>query len=173
MKVTNRVFCGTLMEAPNWEALIRECEQLGLDYKAHKCRPFMFRVRVKNGGGTFLFFRTAKFRVMGARNKTSVHQLLHSMFHLSARSLHLQTRTVTFKVPPLKELHFDFVKRFDSEIWYEPELFPAIKLLRWPEVHVNLFFTGAVVVLGKKAKRCAPKVKTWLDSLFAESAHMN
>ena len=47
-------------------------------------------------------------------------------------------------------------------IIYEPELFTAIYLKRWSDVHVNLFLTGNVIVLGRKAHERAFEVQRWL-----------
>ena len=64
------------------------------------------------------------------------------------------------------------LQRYPNIILYEPELFTAIQLKLWNDVHVNLFFTGNVVVLGRKAQQRAFEVQRWLYHISEQPLHV-
>ena len=119
----------------------------------------MFCVKLKPKK-TALFFQSGKFRIMG---KLTLAEATHALLLLRVKErprLSLQTVTIKFKVKPVTP---EFALQHQKVVVYEPEIFPAMKITKWKGVHVNLFHSGAVVVLGASAEKCAPLVKAWLD----------
>ena len=158
MEVVNRVYRGK-MNSPDFEAIIHQCKTLNLSYKFYFGRPTMLSIKLKPKG-TVIFFRTGKFRVMGLLNYSKAKDIIQTLVPHFLSGLELQTETVKFKVPPV---HYNFHRRYDEQILFEPEIFPAIHLKQWKDVHVNLFHSGQVIVLGKHALERAHEVKDWLD----------
>ncbi len=160
MEVVNRVFRGRLSHPPDYLVLEAMCFLQNIPYKIHRGRPTMFCVKFKPKQ-TALFFSSGRFRVMGQLTLEMVKDLMRSYLScLDIVELTLQTTTVKFRVKPVTP---DFVNQHHEDLIYEPELFPAIRVIRWPSMHVNLFHSGAVVVLGQTASNCAPSVKAWLE----------
>jgi TATA-box binding protein (TBP) (component of TFIID and TFIIIB) len=163
MQVVNRVFRGQLNAKPDFGVLQTRCKSESITCKAHSERPRM--LCIKRPRGTVILFETGRFRIMGKCNEEEARHLMCFIVQSDSFNLplHLQTETIKFSVKPLD---IQFVRKYDSEILYEPELFPALKLLRWPSVHANLFFSGSVVVLGVEAALVSPDIKKWLDSVL-------
>lgn len=140
----------------------------GETLKLYKGRPTMLSVR--KSGATLNLFASGRFRVMGSYYTNPddarqwVVQLLGESAHVP-QHLYVQTVTVKFHVKPVSSC---FVSNHANMISYDFELFPSIKLLHWPDVHVNLFFSGAVIVLGRHATLRATEVRQWLS--MAQSA---
>ena len=61
------------------------------------------------------------------------------------------------------------LERYANVICYKPELFTAIHLKRWTDVHVNLFFSGNVIVFGQKAYQRAFEIRQWLERIAQQS----
>jgi TATA-box binding protein (TBP) (component of TFIID and TFIIIB) len=113
----------------------------------------------KYGENTLLMFSTGKFRFMGPFHPTSVNakKQLGKMPHVPAvikkAPLQIQTCTVTFKLPG-RGVHLPRLaaqlRRDNFEITFNKREFPAISMYRWNPMHVNVFYSGNVVVIGSK-----------------------
>ena len=169
MEVANRVFKGQLHSIPSFEKLKSLCLRQNIPFRLHSGRPKMLCVKVKPNQ-TILFFISGRFRLMGKICLEEARQLLRLLEIEEDVPLILQTATVHFKVKPVAQ---DFVRRYQENVMYEPELFVAIRLIKWKEVYVNLFHSGGVVVLGKKAEEYAPLVKAWLEEVQSKPLLLN
>lgn len=159
MKLVNRVYRGEI-SAVDFLDIEKRCiaHHFLLRYYSH--RPTMLKISLKPKG-TLLIFTTGKFRVMGMIDPNAVSQCLEQVTGQPQTFL-LQTDTVTLLSRPIK---YTILKRHCPYLTYEPELFPAIHIRKWPDVHVNLFHSGQVVILGRQALLRAREVQQWLDSL--------
>lgn len=164
--IVNRVFRGSLAKPIDLEIL---SSNLTLDFEKESVRHYKHRPHmlcIKRKGAALNIFHTGRFRIMGGYFKTGgealnwLLRLTGGKLILRERNLFLQTQTVQFKVSPnCAEL---VLKNYPNAIFYEPELFTAMKLLRWTDVHVNLFFTGNVIILGRQSYDRALEVQQWL-----------
>lgn len=133
-------------------------------------RPFMLCVQRR--GACLTLFLTGRFRIMG-QNGITLKVLAHWFRYVRAKGftythpfLTLQTQTVKFRAPSQSaKLLLEHCK---EDILYEPEIFSAIRIKRWSQVHINLFFTGNVIILGRCAYTCASEVCQWLENLCHE-----
>lgn len=56
-----------------------------------------------------------------------------------------------------------FMSHFNTpDVNFNPELFPAISLHCWRPVHVNLFSSGKIVVLGKDSITLSSIIYEWI-----------
>jgi len=84
--------------------------------------------------------------------------------------LHLVSQTVVFNldkvyIPPnLYKIAHEL--NTDRNVLYEPEIFPALSLYHFKPIHINVFTSGKVVVLGKDALQSAHHIKNWLHCLL-------
>lgn len=77
--------------------------------------------------------------------------------------LSLVSQTAVFK---LNVVHFNLHKFVDiiPNTMFEAELFPSLVINHFKPLHVNVFATGKVVVLGKDALRRIPEIETYLNA---------
>ena len=173
IQVVNSIFRGRLGTNLDLKDIQK---RLDGDYsnKLYMGRPHMLRIR--HGKTTLLLFPTGRFRIMGGELATPelairwLQKLSPSKWTgvdeavVADMGLLLQSCTVKFKVK--SECVSIILKRYTNVISYEPELFSAgIHLKRWNDVHVNLFFSGNVIVLGRKAYQRAFEVRQWLEHI--------
>lgn len=161
-KIVNCVFRGSLAKPIN----LREIH-LNLDSNesvvVRDYRPHMLCVKRK--GASLNLFPTGRFRIMGSQYKTS-QSALQWFLRLTdkkliplEKDLLLQTQTVTLKTTPTcAKCIFD---KYSDLVFFEPELFTAMKLLKWSDVHINLFFTGKTIILGRNALKRSSEVRHW------------
>lgn len=107
---------------------------------------------------------------MGRLNLEEAQSTIHSLntIYSSIESpLQHVTETVVFN---LDSLHvpinlYKFASEFcnDNRIQFEPELFPALCLQLWKPLHVNVFTSGKVIILGKNASDSFCKIRDWLN----------
>ena len=171
IRVVNCVFHGSLDKPIDLTAIQSELPLKGqLKSKYNRCRPHMLSIRFENKTSLILF-PTGRFRIMGGQFQT-VETALRWFNQLGKWTLTvnpglcLQTCTTNFKVDA--ECVNLVLQRYPDAIFYEPELFTAIKIKRWSDVHVNLFFTGNVVVLGRNAYQRACEVQHWLQDIHLD-----
>ena len=111
----------------------------------------------KFGQLTLMVFSTGKFRFMGpfmpteyvaCRNLRTMPDIPQS---ISRARLVLQSITVTFKLPGngvnLPKLARE-LRRDGERFKFVKREFQAISLYRWDPLHVNIFYSGRVVIVG-------------------------
>jgi len=172
-RVVNSVFHGSLLETINLNNIYESlCEKDSTSdcIKLYTNRPQMLRIRHHKKGACLLLFKSGCFRIMGNRWSTPgkslswLRKFIYSKKPDSMLMPKLQTQTVTFQVN--RECVNSVFHKYSKVIFYEPEIFPsAMKLIRWGDVHVNLFFTGKVTVLGNRAVTRALDVQQWLQQI--------
>ena len=128
------------------------------DYRPHQ-------IVIKLGFCSVLIFNTSKIRFMGKATFESVQSTLD--FITSILDSHVVvplckvTETVVFK---LNKSNINLYKLvFNAQpCVLELELFPALSLNLWKPLHVNVFSTGKVVLLGKNALDKKDEIEKWL-----------
>jgi TATA-box binding protein (TBP) (component of TFIID and TFIIIB) len=80
--------------------------------------------------------------------------------------LSIVSETVTFKLDsmfcPINLYSFWHEYQDEKCVQYHYELFPALSILYWHPIHVNVFASGKVVVLGKNAHALVPQIESYL-----------
>ena len=111
-----------------------------------KIKPPVQKVFKTSFGGCMLVFPSYKFRLMGVKNPLTSYENLP----LLPATMTLQSCTITGNYGEcihLSNLANDLTSR---RCTYEPELFPAARLLEFNPLCVNVFSTGKIVILGVK-----------------------
>lgn len=175
LEIVNVVFRGSLLHTIDLkfteQDLLKLLPRTIFKVTLYRRRPFM--LCVQRSGVCLTVFASGRFRIMGRQSE--IPRLAYQWFTYLRQNhrdqvntlvkpfLTLQTCTVKFRVSPLcARILMD---HYPQEIFYEPEVFTAIRIKRWPHVHINLFFTGNVIVLGREAYSCAVEAKRWLEDI--------
>lgn len=111
-----------------------------------KVKPPVQQVLKIPFGGSMLVFPSGKFRLMGVKKPLTSYENLP----LIPAIMTLQSCTITGNYGEcihLSNLANDLTSR---RCTYEPELFPAARLLEFNPLCVNVFSTGKIVILGVK-----------------------
>lgn len=178
IRIVNGVYRGLIGESVN----LREIEKDLITKNAFKITLYQRRPNmlcIKCEGGCLTLFSTGRFRIMGKPNTTSRLALFWNDYasqrwgnkNFTLPHLTLQTQTLNFKVS--SDTAQQLLLHHSHEIHYEPELFTAIRILKWSDIHVNLFFTGNVIILGRNAYKHACEVKCWLENDVGTNTVMN
>ena len=127
------------------------------------------QVVIKFDNCTFLLFGTGVFRFMGKADYFTVSNLLDDIIKnldtYVITPLSVSTQTIAFKLN-VHELNLHVIAQTVPNISFEAELFPAISLNFWYPLHVNVFSSGKVVVLGKDALQKKCEIEEWIMKNF-------
>lgn len=115
---------------------------------------------------TLLLFHSGNCRIMGKASSlddvSCILNFLVDLLHTSIISpLTLVSQTVVFKLNVVNVNLHKLVRIIPNSI-FEPELFPSLSIDAFKPLHVNLFSSGKVVILGKDALSRKLQVETWL-----------
>ena len=167
-EVVNRIYCGVI-EQFSTESLSSVDDYLkitGFTTKFYSPRPYMVRVRMDNM--TMLFFSHGRFRCMGNCEsstdlmRTKLYDLLHLLPLFNIEIYHVSS-TVSTKIPSdLISLDYFANRNSQPGVLYEIELFPALQLRMWPGVHVNIFQTGSIIMMGQNAEALCSNILDWI-----------
>lgn len=171
-KVVNCVFRGSLSRAINLKEVCFKVNSTE-EKVAYHLHPHMLCVKKK--GASLHLFPSGRFRIMGSRY-TTCESALNWFTRLSdgklftkylKRDLILQTQTVTLKTT--RECAKRIFEKYPHDINFEPELFTAMKIIKWSDVHINMFFTGKVIILGRCSLERSREVRQWLCQIERET----
>ena len=124
-------------------------------------RETLIQATYRTPSFTIVVFRNNKCRIMGAKEPITQSHLTHLPFEIKLDCLQSCTFTIDFGTTiNLHNLHNALGSR---KALYEPELFPALRLLCFNPICVNIFSPGKCVILGYKS--------TKLDSKFASQIY--
>ena len=101
-----------------------------------------------------ILFKNGKVRLMGAKLRDIDHakEMLNCAFpQYECDYICYQTHTVVGSLGMRKINLLKMSYKFPTVVTYEWELFPAVKLSLHPHIMVNLFHTGKLVCMGKRA----------------------
>ena len=82
----------------------------------------------------------------------------------------LQSETFSATLPYKINLQLYKESTPDRHIEYEAELFPAMRFNYWDPTLVNVFHTGKVIIMGRRARAELPGIIAYLNSIFNESS---
>jgi len=135
--------------------------------KLTKTKPIQIIIRLH--ACTILLFRYGQFRIMGHVNFNVVKfltNILQPIYKCIQIPISYVSETVVFQLDkcliPVNLYHMNFAFKNDYNIQFEPELFPALTIHYWKPIHVNLFSSGKVIVLGKDAMTKCTEIYEWL-----------
>lgn len=74
----------------------------------------------------------------------------------------LITETIVFNLRMHTPLNLHLLVRKIKHSTFETELFPALSIDLWKPIHVNVFSTGKVIVLGKDSSTMKVEIENWL-----------
>ena len=94
----------------------------------------------RSGKYPLIFFKTGKCRIMGCKKPLDNYKLQYRINNIIIQSI-----TVTMDMGHSINL-YNMSKKCDC--MFEPELFPALRLLKYNPICVNVFASGKVVMLG-------------------------
>lgn len=120
---------------------------------------------IKQKTCTVLIFGSGKVRIMGRaciEEAQCIFDNLICILDVSViESLYKVSETVVLN---LNKTNINFYKSIShlQPCTLELELFPALSLERWKPLHVNLFSTGKVVILGREAMNKKDEIRDWL-----------
>ena len=110
--------------------------------------------------GTIVVFQSGKCRIMGCKQELDFSRLPFKIENLGIQSLSL-TINLFMKI----NLH-KISLLMGQQCSYEPELFPALRYLKYNPLCVNVFASGKIVVLGIKTLDCNQLVENIIRDLF-------
>jgi TATA-box binding protein (TBP) (component of TFIID and TFIIIB) len=105
---------------------------------------------------TMLMFKSGKFRIMGGADSLDMHFNIYRvtcMFNCVPDVL-FQTMTATCQFP--HTINLNSLTTLPSR--YNPEIFPALQLLSYKPISVNVFASGKVTICGLKELDFAQQV---------------
>ncbi len=134
------------------------------------CQTRPIQIVIRMCGYSLLIFSSGQCRLMGRVSLSQAQHVIDSLndIYYSVTSPLVQvSQTVVFKLDSL-HLPIDLYKfvaeyKTDDKICFEPEIFPSISLHYWKPLHVNVFSTGKVIVLGCNALQSIQDIRDWLD----------
>ena len=167
-KVVNRIYCGEIEKFAKLSLadVNKYLRGYGICTRLYTPKPYMIRIRSENM--TILLFTGGRFRCMGQCEETcDLMQLkLYSMLKLLCCykiSISHVSSTLSTKIPKDLILLEEFaIRNAQSGLIYEMELFPALQLRMWSGVHVNIFQSGSIVILGKNAESLYSTILDWI-----------
>ena len=106
---------------------------------------------IKDVKGTVILFSSGSFRVMGCADAIKAAFLLYSCLEKidddDIPELYCQSYTSRTKLS--RKINLSKLCECD-DTFYEPELFAAVRMIKYNPVSVNVFSTGAIVACGLK-----------------------
>ena len=144
---------------------------LSCNFSDATLRPcFPYQIVLRQSNLCFILFNSGQCRVMGKSTFTNCVVLFDHIVNILSCNiitpLHVVSYTLTHQLPlkycPLN-LHM-LIKKFDTDtqVHFEPELFPALYITKWTNCHVNVFSTGKIIVLGKNATVHLDSIYKWI-----------
>ena len=114
----------------------------------------------KSGKYTIIFFRSGNCRIMGCKKPIEKNELQHDIQNIRMQSMsvviNLGIRINLYRLSKL------------TKCWFEPELFPALRLNKYDPICVNVFSTGKIVILGIKNLN----YKVYVDNIIYDLYHL-
>lgn len=91
-----------------------------------------------------LIFKSGKCRVMGCKEPLDVAGISYGI-----KNIEIQSVTVVADIGVIINLHH-LAQELQAQCMYEPELFPALRYIKYNPLCVNIFSSGKITILGLK-----------------------
>ena len=127
--------------------------------KFRKFKPIQFIEKCDDY--TIIIFKSGKCRIMGCKKKLCYLKPLR----FKIENIKVQSVTVVEKLNQILNLHKLSVM-LDCDAMYEPELFPALRFLKFNPMCVNIFSTGKVIILGIRVDDCENIVSDIMNTIL-------
>jgi len=114
-----------------------------------------------NSGGKMLIFPSGKCRLMGLQSPLEDFNVLP----FAVKTLEIQSITLVLRLPTQVNLIKLAKGLVRGTFWYEPELFPALRLQNFNPLCVNVFSSGKVILMGVKDFDYGQLVQRVLDTI--------
>src|SRR3977135_3441103 len=131
----------------------------------HQTQPEQLVIRFVDGS-TVLFFKSGKFRIMGGKiDDLEKHCNIYAITALFDQypKLTLQTLTAAYAYP-FKINLYELSDNIESHL--NAESFPALLILKYKPITVNVFASGKVTICGLKDFETAQRIEEELDWLL-------
>jgi len=126
----------------NYKAILINKEEISFE----DCKsPPIQKIFPLETGGKLIVFTSGKCRIMGLKSP-----LDEAILPFKVKNLKIQGVTLTMNYGQCINLHKLASNISRKYVWFEPELFPALQLLKFKPKCVNVFASGKIVVLGAK-----------------------
>ena len=113
---------------------------------------------------TIVVFKNHKCRIMGAKKPITQSQLNKLPFKIMLDCLQSCAFTINFgSIINLHNLHNALGSQ---KALYEPEIFPALRLIAFKPLCINIFSSGKCVILGYKSTKLEDKLVQQIHSLI-------
>lgn len=123
-------------------------------------RPTMltWRVKKKEKVLTLLFFPNGTIQCVGNSSDMDTTELHHELCEVLECNLPLwEVKSMT--VLCILNTSYDFNSLFSNQnVTYEVELFPAVQMSFWQNVHVHAFHNGKLVITGITSPSYIPRI---------------
>jgi len=126
--------------------------------------PYQSVIKLKFG--KLLVFPSGKCRIMGIKTPLTNEQI-ENLSH-KVKFLKIQSMSLCFDLEcrlNLRNLTFNLPRK---SYMYEPELFPAMRLLYFNPLCVNIFSSGKLVILGLTNQNCLRKIQRFIKLYIPE-----
>lgn len=136
-----------------------EIRKIDFAYKSVPPKQKVFKTPL----GTMLVFPSGKFRLMGVKEALTLTSAITNQLPYHVESLQLQSATYVDYFGQEISLQNLAHQLTSQRAYYEPEIFPALRLLDYRPICVNVFASGKLVITGFKEldyyKKFISKVK--------------
>lgn len=180
MTCVNQIYKGQFNQRFTKRQFERLCSNLetpvDIQTKFYPKNPCMWRFKVPNKW-TLLLFNSGKYRIMG--KEVNVQETIrfireNVLLHCKEKQLAtLQSETFIVNLSAGSPLNlytfYGQLKDKDKRSFlYEPEIFPALQVLKWLPIFVNVFHTGRCVILGREARAQLADIVKFLTYTFVK-----
>lgn len=115
---------------------------------------------------TIVMFRSGKCRIMGCKKPVKLEKIPYNVKDVKLQSITITTDLKqTINLLQLKAILGD-------ECAYEPELFPALRYIKYNPKCVNIFSTGKVVILGIQTLLYQNIINSIVDDIKTKSMQL-
>mgnify|MGYP003406514703 FL=1 len=135
-----KLFIKNMIQNINYKGNVSESVVKTLVFSKGKPQQFVD----KKGKYTIIIFRSGKCRIMGCKKPLKKKYLQYPI-----NDIVLQSSTLTVDLGEKVNL-YKVAKVLNRLAMFEPEIFPALRYLKYNPLCVNIFSSGKVVILGVK-----------------------
>jgi len=143
-------------------------------FKFSETPPFQTVIKLPSISAKLIIFPSGKCRIMGVKTPLTDEQIKNLPFEV--KFCKIQSISLCFDLECRVNLLNLSHKLPRKSYMYEPELFPAMRLLNFNPLCVNLFSSGKLVILGVKSfgnQTCLKRIQKFIKLYIPESNFRN
>jgi TATA-box binding protein (TBP) (component of TFIID and TFIIIB) len=126
----------------NYKAVINDLKIVEhLSFNKWKPQQYVYR---HVDGYTIVIFRNGKCRIMGCKQEPT---------NLPYNIKIIRIQSITLSTSLLRRVNLYHLSKMmtSKEVMFEPELFPALRILKFKPLCINIFASGKMMILGVKS----------------------